>query len=155
MRKVWLILCCSTLLLNANEAKLLEQVKTDALLENSARVIKSEGHTFLVAVGKAKIRGEAVKDKINARKEAKIKAQNAMKTFVYASSIDYSESLEKTTVTTLNMRNKDIHKTLVKSVKHETIVKENSNGILTELKPLGKWKRDTHYFFSVYYPLPD
>ena len=144
---------CNTLY--ADEKSLLDTVKAMPLLQNGANFIEEEGNTYLVGVGRSIIRGTDVQAKINAIKEAQLKAQKAILSFTHGSELTVEEKLIKTSITTKIVVNGSIViNDKKRTKKYEKVIKELGSGILVNLKRLGKWKENGSYFFAFYIKIP-
>lgn len=153
--KTLFFICLMGITLYADETSLLEIVKKTPLLHNGANFVEEDNTVYLVGVGKSQIRGEDVQAKINAIKEAQLKAQKAILGFTHGTELTIEEELIKTSITTKIVVNGNIIVNDKKRTKkYDRAIKELGSGILVNLEKLGKWKEDGSYFFAYYMKVP-
>ena len=141
--------------IHADEKSLLETVKKMTLLHNGANFVEDEKSVYLVGVGKSPILGDDVQAKVNAIKEAQLFAQKAILSFTHGTELTFEEELVKTTTTTTFIVDGIvISNDKKRTKKYERIIKELGDGILVNLKKLGKWKENSEYLFAYYMKVP-
>ena len=153
--KILFLACLAIIIMHADEKSLLETVKKIPLLHNGANFVEDEKSVYLVGVGKSHIRGDDVQAKINAIKEAQLFAQKAILSFTHGTELTVKEELAKTVITTtLVVDGVVVNNDKKRTRKNERFIRESGDGILVNLKKLGKWKESSKYFFAYYVLVP-
>ena len=152
--KAFFIMISFCSLLFSNQQELFKLVKKDPLLHSGTHIVPMGDKTYFVSVGNATIRGTTPQAKITALKESRIMAQKTAMQFIHGSQITVDESMTRIKTVETNTHSNGKSTTQVSRTKYYTqIIKEQGDGILVNLKKLGKWKKGGKYFFAFFLEL--
>jgi len=133
-------------------------IRNDAFLcDGNIGFISFKGIKYLVSVGESEILGNAIEAKLNARKEAKLNAEEALVQFIYDVKTSSYEELQTKTITVKvakNGKTKSLNREETEN--YLEIIREKGEGILKKVLSVGKWKSADKkvYFFAVSIEIP-
>ena len=132
-----------TCVCSANEGLLAYIKNDDFLIEGELGFIEYNEGKYIIAVGISEIKKKSKRGRLNARKKARLKAENKINEFINGTNVlSIKKISEKYKI---NFKTKEE----TKIQEHYKMIKEQSSGILKNLENIGKWHEDGEYFYAV------